>query len=315
MQAYYASMQASDFNRFGKYYRVVMQAEPDARSEPSSLNGIFIKNSSGEMVPVGSLLTIRRVYGPESVDHFNLFNAIPINAVVSPGYSTGQAIAAVAAVSADALPTGFSYDWKGQSREELESSGGQLAIFLLSVIFVYFLLSALYESYLLPLAVMLSIPTGLLGVFIGIGFAGIENNIYVQVAIIMLIGLLAKNAILIVEFAIQRRVSGMSLSAAALQGANARLRPILMTSLTSVAGLIPLLFVTGPAAAGNHSIGAAAIGGMFIGMVLGLLVVPVLFVVFQHLQERLTGTATEPVEAGELLEERLVNEQKSRGER
>ncbi|KAA6232354.1 efflux RND transporter permease subunit [Chlorobium phaeovibrioides] len=315
MQAYYGSMQASDFNRFGKYYRVVMQAEPDARSEPSSLNGIFIKNSSGEMVPVGSLLTIRRVYGPESVDHFNLFNAIPINAVVSPGYSTGQAIAAVAAVSADALPTGFSYDWKGQSREELESSGGQLAIFLLSVIFVYFLLSALYESYLLPLAVMLSIPTGLLGVFIGIGFAGIENNIYVQVAIIMLIGLLAKNAILIVEFAIQRRVSGMSLSAAALQGANARLRPILMTSLTFVAGLIPLLFVTGPAAAGNHSIGAAAIGGMFIGMVLGLLVVPVLFVVFQHLQERLTGTATEPVEAGELLEERLVNEQKSRGER
>ncbi|RTY40117.1 efflux RND transporter permease subunit [Chlorobium phaeovibrioides] len=314
MQAYYGSMQASDFNRFGKYYRVVMQAESDTRSEPSSLNGIFIKNSSGEMVPVGSLLTIKRVYGPESVDHFNLFNAIPINAVVNPGYSTGQAIAAVAAVSADALPTGFSYDWKGQSREELESSGGQLAIFLLSVIFVYFLLSALYESYLLPLAVMLSIPTGLLGVFIGIGFAGIENNIYVQVAIIMLIGLLAKNAILIVEFAIQRRVSGMSLSAAALQGANARLRPILMTSLTFVAGLIPLLFVTGPAAAGNHSIGAAAIGGMFIGMVLGLLVVPVLFVVFQHLQERLTGTATEPVEAGELLEERLVNEQKSRGE-
>ncbi|MDT9546226.1 MAG: efflux RND transporter permease subunit [Chlorobium sp.] len=314
MQAYYGSMQASDFNRFGKYFRVVMQAEPESRSEPSSLNGIFIKNASGEMVPVGSLLTIKRVYGPESVDHFNLFNAIPINAVVKPGYSTGQAIAAVEAVSASTLPTGFTYDWKGQSREELESSGGQLAIFLLSVIFVYFLLSALYESYLLPLAVMLSIPTGLLGVFIGIRMAGIDNNIYVQVAIIMLIGLLAKNAILIVEFAMQRRVSGMSLSAAAIQGAKARLRPILMTSLTFVAGLMPLLFVTGPAAAGNHSIGAAAIGGMFIGMVLGLLVVPVLFVVFQHLQERLTGTATEIVEAGELLEERLVNEQKSRGE-
>jgi len=314
MQAYYGSMQASDFNRFGKYYRVVMQAEPDTRSEPASLNGIFIKNVSGEMVPVGSLMTIKRVYGPESVDHFNLFNAIPINAVVKPGYSTGQAIAAVEAVSASALPTGFTYDWKGQSREELESSGGQLVIFLLSIIFVYFLLSALYESYLLPLAVMLSIPTGLLGVFIGIRMAGIENNIYVQVAIIMLIGLLAKNAILIVEFAIQRRVSGMSLSAAAIQGANARLRPILMTSLTFVAGLMPLLFVTGPAAAGNHSIGAAAIGGMFIGMVLGLLVVPVLFVVFQYLQERLTGPAAEIVDAGELLEERLINEQKIRGE-
>ncbi|TCD47122.1 efflux RND transporter permease subunit [Chlorobium sp. N1] len=301
MQAYYGSMQASDFNRFGKYFRVVMQAEPEARQDPGSLNGIFVKSGSGSMIPISSLIRLKRVYGPESVDHFNLFNAIPVNAVVAPGFSTGQAIRAVEEVSGTMLPTGFTYDWKGQSREELESSGGQMAIFLLSVIFVYFLLSALYESYLLPLAVMLSIPTGLFGVFIGIRAAGIENNIYVQVAIIMLIGLLAKNAILIVEFAMQRRISGMSLGKAAIQGARARLRPILMTSLAFVAGLLPLLFVTGPSAAGNHSIGAAAIGGMFIGMVLGILVVPVLFVLFQHLQERLTGPAAVIVEAGDQL--------------
>ncbi len=302
LQAYYGSLQASDFNRFSKYYRVVMQAEPGDRSVPGSLNGIFVKNASGSMVPVTSVITLKRVYGTESVDHFNLFNAISINAVVKPGFSTGQAIKAVEEVSASNLPSGYTYDWKGQSREELESSGGLLLIFLLSVIFVYFLLAALYESYLLPLAVMFSIPTGLLGVFIGIKLAGIENNIYVQVAVIMLIGLLAKNAILIVEFALQRRVSGKSLSASAIAGARARLRPILMTSLAFVAGLLPLLFVTGPAAQGNHSIGAAAIGGMFIGMLLGILVVPVLFILFQHLQEQITGPAATIVEAGELLE-------------
>ena len=308
LQAYYGSQQASDFNRFGKYFRVVLQAEPSDRRTPDSLNGIFVKNASGEMVPVSAIITLKRVYGPDAVDHFNLFNAISINAMPAPGYSTGQAIQAVEEVSRATLPVGFTYDWKGQSREEIESSGGLFFIFFLSVIFVYFLLSALYESYLLPLAVMFSIPTGLLGVFVGIKLAGIENNIYVQVAIIMLIGLLAKNAILIVEFALQRRVAGMPLVEAAMAGAKARLRPILMTSLAFVAGLIPLLFVTGPAAMGNHSIGASAIGGMFIGMVLGILVVPVLFVAFQGLQERFTGPATPIVEAGDLLAEHLKNE-------
>jgi len=308
LQAYYGSQQASDFNRFGKYFRVVLQAEPNDRRTPDSLNGIFVKNASGEMVPVSAIITLKRVYGPDAVDHFNLFNAISINAMPAPGYSTGQAIQAVEEVSRTNLPTGFTYDWKGQSREEIESSGGLFFIFLLSVVFVYFLLSALYESYLLPLAVMFSIPTGLLGVFIGIKLAGIENNIYVQVAIIMLIGLLAKNAILIVEFALQRRLAGMPLVDAAMAGARARLRPILMTSLAFVAGLLPLLFVTGPAALGNHSIGASAIGGMFIGMVLGILVVPVLFVAFQGLQERFTGPAAPIVEAGDLLAEHLKNE-------
>ncbi|NTV01339.1 MAG: efflux RND transporter permease subunit [Chlorobiaceae bacterium] len=305
LQAYYGSMQASDFNRFGKYYRVIMQSETDTRRDPSSLNGIFVKNASGQMVPVTSVVTLKRVYGPDAVDHFNLFNSISVNAVVKPGFSTGQAIKAVEEVSKSVLPDGYTYDWKGQSREELESSGGLLFIFMLSVVFVYFLLSALYESYLLPLAVMFSIPTGLLGVFVGIKLGGIENNIYVQVAVIMLIGLLAKNAILIVEFALQRRVAGFSLEEAAKDGAMSRLRPILMTSLAFVAGLLPLLRVTGPAAMGNHSIGAAAIGGMVFGMVLGILVVPVLFVLFQGLQERFTGPAAAIVEAGTLLEEHL----------
>ena len=308
LQAYYGSMQASDFNRFGKYYRVIVQSESSNRREPSSMNGIFVKSSSGQMVPVTSIVSLKKVYGPDAFDHFNLFNSISINAVVKPGFSTGQAIKAVEEVSRTALPTGYTYDWKGQSREELESSGGLLFIFALSVVFVYFLLSALYESYLLPFAVMFSIPTGLLGVFIGIKLAGIENNIYVQVAVIMLIGLLAKNAILIVEFALQRRVAGLSLEEAAREGAKSRLRPILMTSLAFVAGLLPLLFVTGPAAMGNHSIGAAAIGGMFFGMVLGILVVPVLFVAFQGLQERFTGPAAEIVEAGSLLEEHMRKE-------
>ncbi|NTW84053.1 MAG: efflux RND transporter permease subunit [Chlorobiaceae bacterium] len=308
MQAYYGSLQASDFNRFGKYYRVIIQAEPGDRTDAASLNGIFVKNSSGEMVPVTSVITLKRVYGTEAVDHFNLFNAISVNATVKPGFSTGQAIRAVEDVAKTSLPTGYTYDWKGQSREEIESTGGLLFIFLLSVVFVYFLLAGLYESYILPLAVMFSIPTGLLGVFAGIRLAGIENNIYVQVAVIMLIGLLAKNAILIVEFALQRRVAGKSLSASAIEGAKARLRPILMTSMAFVAGLLPLLFVSGPAAQGNHSIGAAAIGGMFIGMVLGIFVVPVLFVTFQFLQERITGQAAAIVEAGDLLDEAMRRE-------
>ena len=309
LQAYYGSIQASDFNRFGKYYRVIMQSESNDRAEPASMQGIFVKNSRGEMVPVSSVITLKRVYGTESVDHFNLFNAISVNAVVKPGFSTGQAIKAVDEVSKTHLPLGYSYDWKGQSREEIESSGGLILIFMLSIVFVYFLLSGLFESYLLPLAVMLSIPTGLLGVFCGIKLAGIANNIYVQVAVIMLIGLLAKNAILIVEFALQRRIEGMSLSASAISGAKARLRPILMTSLAFIAGLLPLLFVSGPTAQGNHSIGAAAIGGMFMGMVLGVFIVPVLFIVFQHLQERITGPASPIVEAGNLLEEVLQHEQ------
>jgi HAE1 family hydrophobic/amphiphilic exporter-1 len=311
LQAYYGSMQASDFNRFGKYYRVVVQSPPEDRAEPGSIDGIFVKNSSGNMVPISSLVTLKRVYGTQTVDHFNLFNSIGINATVKPGFSTGQAIQAVESVSKKTLPSGYGYDWKGQSREEIESSGGQAVIFSLSLIFVYFLLAALYESYLLPIAVMLSIPTGLLGVFVGIKLAGIENNIYVQVAIIMLVGLLAKNAILIVEFAMQRRLAGSSLAAAAIQGARARLRPICMTALAFLAGLLPLMFVSGPAAMGNRSIGAAAIGGMLLGSILGIFIIPVLFITFQYMQERFTGKPAPIVEPGDLLDE-IIRQKKER---
>ena len=303
MQSFYGSKQASDFNRFGKYYRVVIQSAPGDRAKLASLNGVFVSNSSGNMVPINSLITMKRVFGTETVDHFNLFNAIAINASVKPGFSTGQAIKAVEQVAKTTLPSGYSYDWKGQSREEIESSGGQVVIFSLSLIFVYFLLAALYESYILPFAVMLSIPTGMLGVFIAIKLAGIANNIYVQVAIIMLMGLLAKNAILIVEFSMQRRLAGSSLAAAAIQGAKARLRPILMTALAFIAGLLPLMFVSGPSAMGNHSIGAAAIGGMVFGTMLGIFIIPVLFISFQYLQERLTGAPVPIVEVAELIDE------------
>ncbi|HED30143.1 MAG TPA: efflux RND transporter permease subunit [Prosthecochloris aestuarii] len=294
MQAYYGSVQVSDFNRFGKYYRVVMQAEPDARMDPSSLGEVFVKNDTGEMVPMNSLVSLERVYGPQTVDHFNLFNSLTVSANVAQGFSTGQAIDAVREVAATALPPGYSYDWDGVSREEVESGGQAVYIFILSLVFVYLLLSAQYESYLLPLAVILSIPAGVLGVFLGVMAAGLENNIYVQIAMIMLIGLLGKNAILIVEYAIQRRRAGMGLVESAIEGSKARFRPILMTSLAFTAGLLPLLKATGPSAIDNHSIGAAAVGGMVSGTALGMLVIPVLYVVFQSLQERIGGPAHDP---------------------
>lgn len=297
MQAYYGSIQASDFNRFGKYYRVMMQSEISDRKEPSSLNGIYVKNQAGGMVPITTLVSIEKVYGTETVDHFNLYNSININGVVKPGYSTGQALQAVQEVADTKLPPGFTLDWKGMSREEIETSGKSAFIFALCIIFVYFLLAAQYESYLLPLAVMLSIPTGLLGVFVGIKVAGLQNNIYVQIALIMLIGLLAKNAILIVEFALQRRKAGKTLRAAAIEGAKARLRPIIMTSLAFIVGMIPLLRTKEGSAIGNHSIGSAAIGGMFFGVVLGVFIIPVLFAVFQYLQELITGPAHAIAEA------------------
>ncbi len=289
MQGYYGSMQASDFNRFGKYYRVVLQSSPESRAETGSLNGITIKNASGKMVPINSLVSLKPAFGPEAVDHHNLFNAISITAMPAPGFSTGQSMKAVEEVSKSYLPNGFSYDWKGMSREEKSSGAQSIIIFGLCLVFVYFLLSAQYESYFVPFAVLIGIPMGLLGVFVGITLADLSNNIYVQVALVMLIGLLAKNAILIVEYAIQRRRAGKSLVAAAVEGAKARLRPILMTSLAFIAGLLPLLFASGPSAIGNHSIGYAAVYGMLFGTVLGIFITPVLFVVFQYIQERVSG--------------------------
>ncbi|MDB5116891.1 MAG: hydrophobic/amphiphilic exporter, family [Mucilaginibacter sp.] len=289
MQAYFGSAQASDFNRFGKYYRVIVQADVADRTDPSSIDRVFVKNKAGEMVPINTLVKLTRVYGSETASRYNLFNSIEVNAIPKPGYSSGDAIRAIEETAKEQLPTGFAYEFSGQTREEISSGGQSTIVFLMCLVFVYFLLSAQYESYILPLAVILSIPTGIFGVFVVLGLTGIENNIYVQVALIMLIGLLAKNAILIVEFAVQRRKAGMPLVASAIEAAKLRLRPIIMTSLAFVFGLFPMSIATGPSAQGNHSISIGAAGGMVSGVLLGLFIIPVLFVIFQGLQERITG--------------------------
>lgn len=288
MQAYFGSAQATDFNRFGKYYRVVVQADVQDRKDPSAIDRVFVKNKNGEMVPIKSLVKLSRIYGSETVSRYNMFNSISINAIPKPGFSSGAAIKAVEEVAAEQLPAGYSYEFSGQTREEIASGGQSTVVFILCMVFVYFLLAAQYESYILPLAVMLSIPVGIFGVFVAIGLTGIENSIYVQVALIMLIGLLAKNAILIVEFAVQKRNAGLGLVDAAIEAAKLRLRPIIMTSLAFVVGMIPMMSATGPSAQGNHSISIGAAGGMVSGVILGLFIIPVLFVVFRHLQEKLS---------------------------
>jgi HAE1 family hydrophobic/amphiphilic exporter-1 len=286
MQVYYGSSFASDFNRFGKYYRVIVQADVPYRKDPSSLNNVFVNNDAGDMVPVSSLVSLDRVYGPETVTRNNLFNAVSINGMPKPGYSSGDAIQAIREVAENTLPRGYSYDFTGMTREEIGAGSQTGLIFLLSLVFVYFLLAAQYESYILPLAVILTVPTGILGVFTFINLTGIENNIYVQVGLIMLIGLLAKNAILIVEYAVQRRKAGMGLIESALEACRLRLRPILMTSFAFIVGLLPLAWATGGSALGNRSIGTGAIGGMLTGVVLGVFIIPILYVIFQYLQER-----------------------------
>jgi HAE1 family hydrophobic/amphiphilic exporter-1 len=259
------------------------------------------------MVPVSTLVKLERVYGPENASRYNLFNSMGVNAIPKPGYSSGAAIKAVEEVAAKHLPPGYSYEFSGMTREEIISGGQSAVVFMLSLLFVYFLLAAQYESYILPMAVILSIPTGVFGVFAAIGLTGISNNIYVQVALVMLIGLLAKNAILIVEFAVQRRRAGKTLLSSALEAAKLRLRPIIMTSLAFIVGLIPMMGAVGPSAQGNHSISIGAAGGMLTGVVLGLFIIPVLFIIFQYLQEMVTGVPkkAEGAEALEHLKEEL----------
>ena len=305
MQAYFGSAQASDFNRFGKYYRVVLQADIADRTDPSAIDRVFVKNRTGEMVPIKTLVKLNRVYGSETASRYNLFNSISINAIPKPGFSSGDAIKAIDETAKE-LPIGFTHEFSGQTREEISSGGQSTVVFLLCLVFVYFLLSAQYESYLLPLAVILSIPAGILGVFLMLGITGIENNIYVQVALIMLIGLLAKNAILIVEFAVQRRRNRESLVTAALEAAKLRLRPIIMTSLAFIVGLIPMMTAAGPSAQGNHSISISAAGGMISGVLLGLFIIPVLFVIFQHLQERISGVPVNPRQPDGRLDDHQV---------
>ena len=286
LQVYYGSYQASDFNRFGKQYKVILQSDIPYRVDPETLNNVAVKNNAGQMIPVKTLISLEKVYGPETVTRNNLFNAVTINGVPKPGYSSGEALKAVQEVASNYLPRGYAYEWSGLTREEQQAGSQTTWIFIMSLVFVYFLLAAQYESYILPLAVILSVPTGLLGVFAFINLAGIENNIYVQVGLIMLIGLLAKNAILIVEYAVQRRKIGYTITQSAIEAARLRLRPILMTSFAFIAGLIPLVRATGASAMGNRSIGTGAVGGMLTGVILGVFIIPVLFVIFQYLQEK-----------------------------
>lgn len=288
LQAYYGGMYISNFNKFGKLYRVMMQANPESRVSPETLKNIKVRNGS-EMAPIDNFVTLSRVYGPDVINRFNMFTTISVTGNPAAGVSSGQAIAAIEEVAAQTLPVGYGYEYSGITREEATSSSSSTAyIFGLVLLFVYLLLSAQYESYIIPFAVILSVPFGLMGTFIFAHLMGIDNNIYLQIALIMLIGLLAKNAILIVEFALERRRTGVSIINAAILGSKARLRPILMTSLAMIIGLLPLMFATGAGANGYNTLGTGAIGGMLIGMILQVLVVPALFVAFQIIQEKIT---------------------------
>ena len=310
LQGYYGGLYASNFNSYGKIYRVMVQAERNERQNYESLYKIKVRNGS-EMAPITEFLTITPHYGPDNINRFNMYTSMAVNGNPASGYTSGQAIKAIEEVAKSNLPQGYSYEFSGQTREEQESSGSTTAIvFVLCFVFIYLLLSAQYESYILPFAVLLSVPFGLAGSFVfiqGMGalnsvipiFGEAANNIYVQIALIMLMGLLAKNAILIVEFALDRRKMGMSISWAAVLGAGARLRPILMTSLAMIIGLLPMMFAFGVGANGNRSLGTTAIGGMLIGMIFQIFIVPVLFVIFQYLQEKITPMTWGDIETSE----------------
>ncbi len=286
LQGYYGGMYASNFNAYGKLYRVMIQGSPETRMTPESLNSVYVRTPNG-MSPVKEFCQMERVYGPSNINRFNLFTSINVTATVADGYSSGEAIKAVQEVADAMLPTGYTYDYSGLTRSEAASSNSTALIFMLCFIFIYLILSAQYESYILPLSVVLSVPFGLAGAFLFTQLFGHSNDIYMQISLIMLIGLLAKNAILIVQFALERRQTGMAISWAAVLGAAARLRPILMTSLAMIIGLLPMMFASGVGKNGNQTLGAAAVGGMLIGTVCQLFVVPALFVLFQSLQERM----------------------------
>ncbi len=285
LQGYYGGLYASNFNAYGKLYRVMVQGDPATRMTPESLNSVYVRTPHG-MSPIQEFCNLERVYGPSNINRFNLFTAINVTATVADGYSSGEAIKAVQEVAAENLPQGYTYDYSGLTRSEAASSNSTALIFLLCFIFIYLILSAQYESYILPLAVVLSVPFGLAGAFLFTQLFGHSNDIYMQISLIMLIGLLAKNAILIVQFALERRELGMAVSWSAVLGAAARLRPILMTSLAMIIGLLPMMFASGVGKNGNQTLGAAAVGGMLIGTLCQIFVVPTLFVIFQSLQEK-----------------------------
>lgn len=310
LQGYYGGLYSSNFNRFGKLYRVMVQGEPSDRTNFESLYKIKVRNSKGSMAPITEFISITPSFGPDNINRFNMYTSLAVNGNPAAGYTSGQAIDAIKEVAATHLPQGYSFEFSGQTREESSNDDTTAVVFLLCFVFIYLLLSAQYESYLLPFAVLLSVPFGLLGSFAFIwAMAGLNsfipifgeaaNNIYVQIALIMLIGLLAKNAILIVEFALERRKMGMSVTWAAVLGAGARLRPILMTSLAMIIGLLPLMFAFGVGANGNRSLGTTAIGGMLIGMLFQIFLVPALFVIFQYLQEKIKPMEWEDINNSE----------------
>ena len=289
LQNYIGGFYATDFTLYGKQYRVMVQALPEARKDLNSLNSLYVKTGNGEMAPISEFVTLERTFGAQSLSRYNLFTSVAVSAQNNPAYSSGDAIKAVEEVAAQTLNANYSIDYTGLSREEQNSGSQTILIFMLSLVFTYFILSAQYESYILPLSVLMSLPFGIFGAYLGQWLFGLENNIYFQISLIMLMGLLAKNAILIVEFAVQRRRHGESLSKAAINAAMARLRPILMTSFAFIVGLLPLVFASGVGAAGNRSVATGAAIGQLIGTFFGLIVIPVLFVIFQHLQERISG--------------------------
>jgi HAE1 family hydrophobic/amphiphilic exporter-1 len=303
LQGYYGGLYASNFNAYGKLYRVMIQGSPETRMTPESLNSVYVRTPAG-MSPVKEFCNMERVYGPSNINRFNLFTAINVTATVADGYSTGEAIKACQEVAATSLPQGYTYDYSGLTRSEAQSSNSTALIFVLCIVFIYLILAAQYESYILPLSVVLSVPFGLAGAFAFTQLFGHSNDIYMQISLIMLIGLLAKNAILIVQFALERRQLGMAISWSAVLGSAARLRPILMTSLAMVIGLLPMMFASGVGKNGNQTLGAAAVGGMLIGTICQLFVVPALFVIFQSLQEKLRpmkfDDETNPEAAAEL---------------
>ncbi|MDV3752816.1 efflux RND transporter permease subunit [Elizabethkingia anophelis] len=286
LQTMLGSYYATNFIRFSQMYKVMVQASPEHRDTPESILNLYLKNDAGEMVPFSTFITIERVYGPEVLTRYNMYMSAMINGEPAEGYSSGDAIAAVERVAAETLPRGFDIEWSGMTREEILSGNQTVYIFGICLLFVYLLLAAQYESFLLPMPVLLSLPTGIFGSYIALVLVGLDNNIYAQVALVMLIGLLAKNAILIVEFAIARNKEGYDIIPAAIEGARQRLRPILMTSFAFVAGLIPLCIATGAGATGNRSIGIAAAGGMLIGTIFGLVIIPGLYIFFAKLENK-----------------------------
>ena len=302
LQGYYGGMYASNFNAYGKLFRVMIQGTVESRMSESGLTNIYVRTAGG-MAPVSEFCTLKRVYGPSNITRFNLFTSIAINATPADGYSSGQAIQAAEEVAKQVLPQGYGYEFSGLTRSEKEASNSTAMIFVLCIVFVYLILSAQYESYILPLAVILSIPIGLSGAFIFTLIFGHNNDIYMQISLIMLIGLLAKNAILIVEFALERRRTGMAIKYAAILGAGARLRPILMTSLAMIIGLLPLMFASGVGRNGNQTLGAAAVGGMLIGTLCQVFVVPALFAFFQYLQERVKPLVFEDEASRDVIKE------------